>query len=283
MNFGIIFANVGPYVNPEAAVIMGQAAEAAGFESLWTVEHPIVPKGYVSEYPYSKDGRMPGDEKAPVPDPLAWLTWVGAHTTTLKLATGILILPQRNPGILAKECATIDMLTGGRLILGIGVGWLHEEFDALGVSWDDRAARTDDDVAALRALWEQETSSYRGTHNEFTDVYSFPKPTNGTIPIVVGGHSKPAARRAGRLGNGFFPADPRHLPGLLPVMRAAAVEAGRDPDAIEITTGGMPTLDGLKALADMGVTRFVVPPLSYDPSKLPEAFEKFAEQFIGKL
>jgi hypothetical protein len=208
---------------------------------------------------------------------------VGAHTTTLKLATGILILPQRNPGILAKECATIDMLTGGRLILGIGVGWLHEEFDALGVSWDDRAARTDDDVAALRALWEQETSSYSGTHNEFTEVYSYPKPTNGTIPIVVGGHSKPAARRAGRLGNGFFPADSRHLPELIPVMRAAAVEAGRDPDAIEITTGGMPTLDGLKELADMGVTRFVIPPLSYNPSKLHEAFEKFAEQFIGKL
>ena len=283
MDFGIIFANVGPYVNPEAAVIMGRAAEANGFESLWTVEHPIVPKGYVSEYPYSKDGRMPGDEMAPVPDPLAWLTWVGAHTTTIKLATGILILPQRNPGILAKECATIDMLTGGRLILGIGVGWLHEEFDALGVSWDDRAARTDDDVAALRALWEQETSSYRGTHNEFSDVYSYPKPTNGTIPIVVGGHSKPAARRAGRLGNGFFPADSRYLPELIPVMRAAAVEAGRDPDAIEITTGGMPTLDGLKELADMGVTRFVIPPLSYNPSKLHEAFEKFAEQFIGKL
>ena len=283
MDFGIVFANVGPYVNPEAAATIGQAAEANGFESLWTVEHPIVPKGYVSEYPYSKDGRMPGDEMAPVPDPLAWLTWVGAHATTIKLATGILILPQRNPGILAKECATIDMLTGGRLILGIGVGWLHEEFDALGMSWDDRAARTDDDVAALRALWEQETSSYRGTHNEFTDVYSFPKPTNGTIPIVVGGHSKPAARRAGRLGNGFFPADSRYLPELIPVMRAAAVEAGRDPDAIEITTGGMPTLDGLKELADMGVTRFVIPPLSYNPSKLHEAFEKFAEQFIGKL
>jgi probable F420-dependent oxidoreductase len=283
MDFGIIFANVGPYVHPEAAITMGTAAEANGFESIWTVEHPIVPKGYVSEYPYSRDGRMPGDEMAPIPDPLVWLTWVGAHTTTLKLGTGVMILPQRNPGILAKECATLDMLTGGRLLLGIGVGWLHEEFDALGVSWDDRAARTDDDVAALRALWEQEVSTHRGTHNEFTDVYSFPKPTNGTIPIVVGGHSKPAARRAGRLGNGFFPADPRHLPDLLPVMRAAAVEAGRDPDAIEITTGGMPTLDGLKALADMGVTRFVVPPLSYDPSTLHEALEKFAEQFIGKL
>ena len=283
MDFGIVFANVGPYVQPEAAVTLAQAAEACGFESLWTVEHPIVPKGYVSEYPYSSDGRMPGDERAPIPDPLAWLTWVGAHTSTLRLATGVLILPQRNPGILAKECATIDMLTGGRLILGIGVGWLHEEFDALGVGWDDRAARTDDDVAALRALWEQETSTHHGSHTSFTEVYSFPKPANGTIPIVVGGHSKPAARRAGRLGDGFFPADPRTLPELIPVMRAAAVEAGRDPDAIEITTGGMPTLESLKQLADLGVTRFVVPPLSYDPATLHETFERFAEQFIGRI
>lgn len=283
MDFGIIFANVGPYVSPDAAVTIGRTAEACGFESLWTVEHPIVPKGYVSEYPYSKDGRMPGAEDAPVPDPLAWLTWVGAHTSTIKLATGILILPQRNAGVLAKECATIDMLTGGRLILGIGVGWLQEEFDALGVRWDDRAARTDDDVAALRALWEQEVSTYHGTHNDFTDVYSYPKPTNGTIPIVVGGHSKPAARRAGRLGDGFFPASPLHLPELIPIMRAAAVEAGRDPDAIEITTGGRPRLDDIKALADLGVSRFVVPPLTLDPAKLPDAMERFAEEFIAKV
>ena len=283
MDFGIIFANVGPYVSPEAAVTIGRTAEACGFESLWTVEHPTVPKGYVSEYPYSKDGRMPGAEDAPVPDPLAWLTWVGAHTSTIKLATGILILPQRITGVLAKECATIDMLTGGRLILGIGVGWLQEEFDALGVRWDDRAARTDDDVAALRALWEQEVSTYHGTHNDFTEVYSYPKPANGTIPIVVGGHSKPAARRAGRLGNGFFPANPLHLPELIPIMRAAAVEAGRDPDAIEITTGGRPRLDDMKALADLGVSRFVVPPLTLDPAALPEAMERFAEEFIGKV
>lgn len=283
MNFGIIFANVGAYVDPDAAIIMGQSAEANGFESIWTVEHPAVPKGYVSEYPYSRDGRMPGDEMAPIPDPLAWLTWVGAHTTTIKLATGVMILPLRNPVVLAKECATIDHLTRGRLILGVGVGWLHEEFDAIDVGWDDRGAHTDDSIHALRALWTQETSTYSGSHSSFADIYSFPKPAQGSIPIVVGGHSKPAARRAGRFGDGFFPADPRHLVELLPVMRAAAVEAGRDPDAIEITTGGRPKLDELKMLADIGVTRFVVPPLAMHPGKLPEAMEKFAEDIISKF
>jgi probable F420-dependent oxidoreductase len=283
MDFGIIFANTGAYTTPEGAITMGQCAEANGFESVWTVEHPAIPKGYESEYPYSRDGKMPGDETAPVPDPLVWLTWVGAHTTTLKLATGVMILPLRNPVVFAKECATLDMLTGGRFILGVGVGWLHEEFDAIGVGWEDRGAHTDDSIHALRALWNSEVANYQGTHSSFSDIYSFPKPANGTIPVVVGGHSKPAARRAGRFGDGFFPADPRKLPELLPVMRAAAEEAGRDPNTIEITSGGAPTVEIIKMLADLGVTRMLVPPLAMHPAKLPEAMSKFADEVISKF
>lgn len=283
MDFGIIFANTGAYTGPEGAIAIGQSAEANGFESLWTVEHPAVPKGYVSEYPYSRDGRMPGDETAPIPDPLTWLTWVGAHTRTIKLATGVMILPLRNPVVLAKECSTLDLLTGGRLILGVGVGWLHEEFDAIGVGWDDRGAHTDDSIAALRTLWNDDIATHTGSHSSFTDIYSFPKPVNGSIPIVVGGHSKPAARRAGRIGDGFFPADPRHLPELLPVMRAAATDAGRDPDSIEITTGGRPDLETVKMLADLGVSRFLVPPLAMHPKKLPDALARFADEVIAKI
>lgn len=283
MDFGIIFANTGAYATAEGAITMGRCAEENGFESVWTVEHPAIPKGYESEYPYSRDGRMPGDETAPVPDPLVWLTWVGAHTTTLRLATGVMILPLRNPVVLAKECATLDMLTGGRFILGVGVGWLHEEFDAIGVGWEDRGAHTDDSIRALRALWTQEAASHSGSHSSFSEIHSFPKPAAGTIPIVVGGHSPPAARRAGRLGDGFFPADPRQLPALLPIMRAAAEEAGRDPDAIEITTGGAPTPEIIKMLADAGVTRMLVPPLAMHPKKLPEAMARFADEVIAKF
>ena len=152
MKFGVMFANAGPRARPEDAVAMAQDAEAAGFESLWTVEHVVVPAGYESEYPYSADGRMPGGEDADIPDPLVWLAWVGAVTTTLRLATGILILPQRNPVVLAKELATLDLLSGGRVVLGVGVGWLREEFDALGVPFEERAARTDEYVEALRVL-----------------------------------------------------------------------------------------------------------------------------------
>ena len=108
MHFGIAFANVGAYSDPDHAVTLARLAEQHGFESLWTVEHPVVPQGYESEYPYSREGRMPGPEQSPFPDPLTWLTWVGAHTTTLRLGTGILLLPLRSPVVLAKECATVD-------------------------------------------------------------------------------------------------------------------------------------------------------------------------------
>ena len=141
MRFGVMFANVGPMAHPEGAIAMAQAAEAGGIESLWTVEHTIVPAGYQSTYPYSPTGRMPGPEDSDIPDPLIWLSYVAGATSTIRLGTGILILPQRNPVVLAKEVATLDRLSGGRVELGVGVGWLEEEFDAIGVSFADRGAQ----------------------------------------------------------------------------------------------------------------------------------------------
>src|SRR5881409_2507883 len=123
MKFGVMFANAGPRARPEDAVAIARDAEVAGFESLWTVEHVVVPAGYESEYPYSDTGRMPGPENSPIPDPLVWLAFIASATTTLRLGTGVLILPQRNPVVLAKEIATLDHLAGGRVELGIGVGW----------------------------------------------------------------------------------------------------------------------------------------------------------------
>src|SRR5207342_2461098 len=137
-------------------------AEAAGFESFWTVEHVIFPEDYQSAYPYSPTGKMPAAPSTPIPDPLIWLSYVAAVTTKLRLATGILILPQRNPLILAKEVATLDHLSGGRVELGIGVGWLEEEFDALGVPFARRGARTDEYIEVLRALWDGDHASHDG-------------------------------------------------------------------------------------------------------------------------
>ena len=289
MKFGVMFANVGPMAYPEGAVAIAQAAEAGGFESLWTVEHTIVPAGYQSAYPYSDSGRMPGPEDSDIPDPLIWLTYVAASTSTIRLGTGILILPQRNPIILAKEVATLDRMSGGRVELGVGVGWLEEEFDALGIPFNDRGARTDDHIAALRALWTQDQASHHGTHSSFSGAISRPQPTQARIPIVIGGHSKAAARRAGRLGDGFFPGRGSHedLAALLEVMRATAVEHGRDPDAIEITAGGngalgSKELDEVKALSDLGVSRVIVPPLAFDPEGQRTAFARYGEDVIAR-
>jgi probable F420-dependent oxidoreductase len=287
MKFGIIFANTGPAAtNAEYLTELARLAEDNGFESLWTVEHVVVPAGYESQYPYSRDGRMPGGEDVPIPDPLVWLSFAAAVTRTIRLATGILILPQRNPVVLAKEVATLDVLSGGRVTLGVGVGWLKEEFDALGVPFDDRGPRTDEYIEALRALWREPEPTYSGKFAAFDRAKSFPKPAQaGGPPVVIGGHTRAAARRAGRLGDGFFPgrgalAD---LSGLLEEMRVSAKDAGRDADSIEVTAGGAMDPEGIKPYADLGVSRMVVPPLGYDLDTLREQLPRFAENVIAKV
>ncbi len=266
MKFGIAFANTGPFTQPDAAATFARAAEDAGFESLWTVEHVVVPSDYGSQYPYSDTGKMPGADDMPIPDPLIWLAYVAAATSRINLATGILILPQRNPVVLAKELATLDHLSAGRMLLGIGVGWLKEEFDAIGVPFHERGKRTDEYVAAMRALWTQEKATFHGDFVDFQDCIMRPRPVNGSVPVHVGGHTDIAARRAGRLGDGYFPGKGTHeeLSRVFDIVRATAREHGRDPDAIEMTTGGngavgSGALDEVKALADMGVARAIVP------------------------
>ena len=260
MKFGLRYASLGRYANGPAAVELAQAAEAAGFDSLWTVEHVIVPAQYQSKYPYSPTGKMgSGLEDFPIPDPLIWLAYVASATRTIKLGTAILILPQRNPVVAAKAVATLDHLAGGgRVLLGIGVGWLAEEFTTLGVPFVDRGPRTDEYVGAMRALWSQEGASFEGRYVSFTEVFCRPRPAAGRIPIVVGGDTLAAARRAGRLGDGYFPA--RGAPvALFDAMRRAAEAAGRNPADIELTVSAPSEPDEIEALARLGVTRVAVP------------------------
>jgi len=290
MNFGVIFANVGPFATPVGARAIASAAENAGFDSLWTVEHVVVPADYESTYPYDPSGRMPGGEATDIPDPLVWLSYVAAVTSTIKLGTGILIVPQRNPAIVAKEVATLDKLSGGRMVLGVGAGWLAEEFDALGVPFAGRGRRLDSYVAAMRALWRDDEATVDDEFVSFTRAISKPKPVAGSVPIVVGGHTEVAARRAGRLGDGFFPGrgSPQRLRELLDVMRQAAEEAGRDPDAIEVTAGttavfGDDPLGAVGELVDVGVDRIAIPPLSFDPAAVGDAMATFADRVISRL
>lgn len=262
MKLALGFANTGPFATGPGARAVGPAAEAAGFESVWTVEHVLYPEGYESTYPYSPSGKMPGSGDSPIPDPMAWLSFVGATTTTLGLGTGILILPQRNPSVLAKEVATVDALTEGRVMLGIGVGWLREEFDALGIPWPRRGARTDEYIEVMRTLWSADAVSHDGEFVQFDQVSSNPKPHNGPVPIHVGGHSRAAAERAGRIGDGFFPGT-GDLGELIDIMRQTAADAGRDPSAIEVTAGAAELSrdpgGAVEELESLGVHRIFVP------------------------
>ena len=259
MRFGLRYLNTGRNVWSDKAVSMAQAAEEAGFESIWTVDHVVVPKGYKSIYPYAPSGKMgDGNEDMQYPDPLIYMAYLASVTKTIRLATGILIIPQRNPIVAAKQIATLDQLSGGRIDLGIGVGWLEEEFKAIGVPFAERGKRTDEHIAAMRALWANEFAEYQGDFIDFDPIFCRPQPINGTVPIIVGGHSKAAAERAGRIGDGFFPA--RGVPyDLFDVVRKTAVENNRDPEKIEFTVSVPEDLDDITELEKIGVKRILIP------------------------
>jgi len=286
VKFGLLFANTMRWATGPGALDLTRAAEEHGFESVWTVEHVVYPDDYASAYPYSPDGKMPAIPSTPIPDPLIWLAYVASATSRIRLATGILILPERNPVVLAKELATLDSLSGGRVEIGIGVGWLREEFDALGIPWERRGARTDEYVAAMRALWASDGASFTGEFASFERVSSNPKPAQGAVPIVVGGHSRAAAERAGRLGDGFFPGgSPKELAPLVDIVRQTAADCGRDPEGIAITVGspavmGDDPVGAVQELASLGVSRVVVPAFSLAKPTLDDAMAAFAERVL---
>ena len=220
---------------------------------------PCSPGGYESVYPYAAGGRLPGEESEFVlPDPLIWMAFVASATSKIKLGTAVLILPQHNPVITAKQVGTLDHLSNGRIILGIGVGWLKEEFDAIGAPFADRGRRADEYVAAMRELWSSPEPTFHGEFVNFDKAYCLPQPVNKQVPIVIGGDSKFAARRAGRLGDGYFPARGSQVE-LIKLARETALKHDRDPDAIEITTSLPDDLDEIPQLAKNGISRLAVP------------------------
>lgn len=288
MKFTLHFGN-NTFPDLAGASRLVRAAEAAGFDSVIAVDHVVYPDNYTSTYPYSATGRLPGDLTSMFPDPLIWISHMAALTTRLRFLTGVIILPLRNPLVLAKQVATLDYMSGGRIDLGIGVGWLKEEFEALGVPFEKRGKRADEYIAAMRALWAGDGASFAGEFVNFHQVSSNPKPVARNVPIVVGGHSEAAARRAGRLGDGFFPsigAQVDTLP-LFDVARRAAEAAGRDPAAIEMITGCPEALPGsgkdaqaaVAERAGRGVGRIVLPVGPFLPN-LEESLARFGETVI---
>ncbi|MCK6554861.1 LLM class F420-dependent oxidoreductase [Candidatus Binatia bacterium] len=287
MKFGIMYANAGPFAFPESLLNLARTAEEVGVESLWSVEHVVIPVGYASRYPYNESGKLPGGEDIPIADPVLPLAYAAAVTRTLRLGTGIMILPQRHPIYVAKEMATLDVLSNGRAMLGVGIGWLEEEFQSIGVPFKQRAARTEESIRAIRSLWKPEPQPFAGKYYAWGPVQSQPKPMQQPgVPIVIGGHSEGAARRAARFGDGFFPARGPldRLRTLLAIVRDECAALGRDPATIEVTAAETTAdLDAVRRYQDLGVSRVVVAPPAFDPDGVRTGLHEFANKVIARI
>src|SRR5215831_7953621 len=196
MKFGLHSVNLHGCSYPDAAARLGRAAEAAGFESLWVADHVVLPDPPLPERP------MPPDQR--LLDPVVSLTFLAAHTSRIRLGTGVIILPQRHAAVLAKQLASLDVLSNGRLMFGLGVGWCAPEMRAVGVPFAERGRIADDYLAATRALWTQPKPSYKGPYVSFEGVQAMPRPVQNPIPVVVGGRTPPAYRRAVTQGHGWY-------------------------------------------------------------------------------
>ncbi|UXA04559.1 LLM class F420-dependent oxidoreductase [Mycobacterium sp. SMC-2] len=256
----------GVTADPEWMAAFAGHLERCGFESIVVVEHTVLLTRYDSVYPYDSSGRVGLAADCPIPDPLDLLAFLAGHTTTLGLATGVLVLPNHHPVVLAKRAATVDALSGGRLRLCVGVGWLKEELEACGADFDNRGRRADEQVAVLRALWAEQPQgvSHHGEFFNFDNVMCYPKPVaRERLPIHIGGHSRAAARRAGRLGDGFQPLGVTgpELASLIALMRAEASAAGRDPANLQVSLGhAVNKVDAERAgsLVEQGADRIVL-------------------------
>jgi probable F420-dependent oxidoreductase len=267
LKFGVVApVAAGITADPRWMAAFARHLEACGFESIVVVEHTVLATRYDSVYPYDPSGRVALAADCPVPDPLDLLSFLAGHTDRLGLATGVLVLPNHHPVVLAKRAATVDALSGGRLRLCVGVGWLREEIEACGTAFETRGRRADEQLAVLRALWadQPEGVTHRGEFFRFENAVCRPKPVAGKhLPVHIGGHSKAAARRAGRLGDGFQPlgVTGTQLDGLLALMHDEASAAGRNPADIEVSLGHSVTkIDAERAekLTAQGADRLVL-------------------------
>jgi len=269
--------------------------EACGVDSVWTVEHVIVAAGYDPKYPYSADGRMPtAAGVVPMPDPLELLAFFAALATNLRFGTAVVVAPLHSPAVLAKRAATLDRLSDGRFMLGLGIGWQREEYAAVGASFSQRGERLEESIAAMRALWADSPATFEGQFTAFRAVHSEPHPINGTVPIVLGGNTDAAVTRAGRVADGWFPyaISAEEFAQQADVFRAAAVDAGRaDTPAITVWPGSFdPTreheLDWVRRYVDAGASTLAVRLPIRTPADLatvPDFLAAYRDEVLAKL
>jgi probable F420-dependent oxidoreductase len=275
MKFGLHSVNLHTCSYPDAAARFGRAAEAAGFESLWTADHVVLPDPPVAGRPMAPDMRLL--------EPIVALTFLAAHTSRIRLGTGVIILPQRQAVVLAKQLASLDVLSNGRLIFGLGVGWCEPEMRSVGVPFAERGRIADDYLAAMRAVWTQPKPSHRGPYVSFEGIQAMPRPVQTPIPIVVGGRTPPAYRRAVTQGHGWygFGIDVEETRKCVAALREAGRKSPRPAELgtleISVTPPGydVPDKATLDAYTAAGVDRLILRPR---PEMDAPALERFAAE-----
>jgi probable F420-dependent oxidoreductase len=287
MKIGYFAVGIGIGAEPENMTVTAQTADQAGFHSLWAPEHVVLINQYASRYPYSQDGRLPMSTQIDILDPFTALTFAAATTTNIRLGTGICLVPERNPVVTAKEVASLDKLSGGRFDFGVGVGWLAEEFDAVGVPWPRRAQRTREYLQAMKLLWTEDEPEFSGEFCSFPKSVMLPKPVQKPHPpIIFGGESTPALKRVGEVGDGWFGVNVSFEAAQekIPRMKAYATAAGRDPEALSFAVspglGSAVDMDQIKRYRDLGVDQVIVGGFADDPSKIRGEIEKLAEKLV---
>ncbi|MDG2001993.1 MAG: LLM class F420-dependent oxidoreductase [Novosphingobium sp.] len=266
-----------------------QIAERVGFSSYWFGEHVLLFGAYESKYPYGGITSWGNDEppipdpRVPFVDPVMGMALVAAATSTIEIATAVMILPQRNPVVLAKELVCLDEMSGGRLTLGVGVGWCKDEGDAIGIDWANRGKLTDEYIDVMRTLWSEDAAEFAGPTISFKDAYMYPRPVNGSIPIMVGGDSGVALKRVARTGDGWLaysvPVD--EMAAKVTQLREITKQQGRDPDALRISKAifSYTTKDELAQLREAGVHEFLLfksGELAFEQAELTAQLEEAA-------
>jgi probable F420-dependent oxidoreductase len=287
MKIGILAVASRKMAGGELLKTIAVTAERLGVATLWAPEHVVLLDRYESKYPYAADGRFAAPTGAPVLDPFVTLATIGAVTSKIRLATGICLVPEHNPVVLGKVISTLDFLTGGRALLGVGIGWLAEEFQALGVPFERRADRTREYIGAMRKLWGDDPSSYHGEFVRFDNVRCKPKPIQGgKLPVFFGGESGPALRRVAEYGDGWcgfnlLPDEAAAKIGRIDEMLKANGRSLADVEIAVSPTGKRITRDDLKRYRDAGVSEVVLTSLSpRSEEQVIEDLEKIARDWV---
>jgi probable F420-dependent oxidoreductase len=286
VDIGVFAPFASPMATPEFVHAVGTELDGKGFSTLWVAEHVVLFDEYDSEYPYSEDGKIPAGGEVGIMDPFVVLSYLASCTERIRLATGICLVPQRNPVYTAKETAGIDWLSGGRLDFGVGVGWLAEEFQACATSFERRGKRTREYLEVIKTLWCDAVSEHHGEFYDLPACRMYPKPLQDPHPpIIFGGESDPALRRVAEIGQGWYGYnhDPATAAERIETLGRMLAENERSLEDVKIYVSPYlrpTTLDDVKRLRDLGVDEVIFFLLAGDADEAKRASDDLAEEFV---